>query len=191
MPPNAAPSAMLELICFGDTDETAAHVVAANLHAIMGLATDIRTGEPEPTAAYLPSRHQYDAVKIIRLLKQKAHNPPLRIGMLTLDLCTPILTFVYGESELGGTTAVFSLYRLMHRTPSVTYQRAVKIALHEAGHLMGINHCRSNDCLMVSAKSIDVLDPIPIQFCSACSYEISRRLKTLSSATEMRPAPLS
>ena len=180
MTPKNQPIALIELVCIGDADAMVADMVAANLYAIMGLATDIRTGNPEPQEAYLPGRQQFDAVKIIKWLSQHEQGPPLRIGMLNRDLCTPILTFVYGESQLGGNTAVFSLFRLMHRSLHVTYQRAVKIALHETGHLLGINHCRAKDCLMVFANSIEVVDRLPIRFCSACDYEIKRSLKNLA-----------
>lgn len=170
-------TAMVELVCFGDVDETTAVIVAANLYTIMGLATVIRAGGPEPRDAYMPGRHQFDAFKIINILSKYIDGPALRIGMLTKDICTPILTHVYGESQLGGTTAVFSLYRLVHKTARITFQRAVKVALHEAGHLLGIHHCRSKDCLMAYSNSIEMVDQLPIRFCPACDYEIKRCLK--------------
>jgi archaemetzincin len=179
VPANPPNTAMVELVRFGDADEMVADVVAANLYAIMGLATAIRIGGPEPQEAFIPGRHQFDAIRIINILSKNADGPPLRIGMLTKDLCTPILTYVFGESQLGGTTAVFSLYRLVHKSAHVTFQRAVKVALHETGHLLGINHCRAKGCLMAYSNSIEIVDQLPIRFCSACDFEIKRHLRNL------------
>lgn len=173
---------IVELVPIGDADEMAAQVVAANLYTVMGLATAIGGASPEPREAYLPERRQFDAVKVIHILEHDLGGPPLRIGMMTRDLCTPILTHVYGESQLGGTTAVFSLYRLAHTSLPVTYQRAVKVALHEAGHLLGMNHCHARDCLMAYSNSIERLDRLPLRFCPACDYEIKRSLRRLARA---------
>ena len=124
-------------------DELAVSVVAANLQAVMGLNSDIRPSQPKPEYAYRHGRLQYDAAEIINTLASVAGKVPLTLGVTRYDLCTPILTFVYGESQLGGKAALISLYRITDEKTDVTCTRAAKIGLHEVGHMLGIGHCRT------------------------------------------------
>ncbi|MCP4748116.1 MAG: hypothetical protein GY874_18575 [Desulfobacteraceae bacterium] len=90
------------------------------------------------------------------------------------------MTHVYGESQLGGRAAVVSLSRLLHADPQVTFQRIAKICLHEVGHLLGLEHCREIGCLMRFSKQLDQLDELFSGFCSACEYEILRRVAAIN-----------
>ncbi|BBO72330.1 hypothetical protein DSCA_62600 [Desulfosarcina alkanivorans] len=145
----------------------------------MGLNTDVRPGQPDPDYAYEHGRHQYDALKIIKVLAADAGGVPLTLGVTRVDICTPILTFAFGESQLGGNAALISLFRLADEKTDVTCTRAVKIGLHEVGHLIGIGHCRKAACLMHYSNSLEKLDQLPPLFCDACQVEISRRLRHL------------
>lgn len=171
--------ALLDLIILGHVNETAVSIVAANLQAIMGLNTDIRPELAEPDYAFVPGRNQFDAAKIINTLCAITDGAPLKLGLIERDLCSPILSFVYGESQLGGKAALVSLHRLSAKDPETTYQRITKISLHEVGHLLGIRHCWKSTCLMKHSGDLDPLDSLSMYFCSACEYEIKRRLKTL------------
>jgi archaemetzincin len=169
----------LDLILLGSVNETAVSIVAANLQAIMGLNTDIRPKLAKPDYAYVPGRNQFDAAKIIKTLCSITDGAPLKLGLIESDLCSPILSFVYGESQLGGKAALVSLHRLFAKDPEITYQRIAKISLHEVGHLLGIRHCWKSTCLMKHSGGLEPLDSLSMYFCSACEYEIERRLKTL------------
>jgi archaemetzincin len=179
--PKPIERALLDLIPLGRVNKTAVSIVAANLQAIMGLNTDIPPALAEPDYAYLPGRNQFDAAKIIKTLCAMTDGAPLKLGLIESDLCSPILSFVYGESQLGGKVALVSLHRLFAKNPEVTYQRIAKISLHEVGHLLGIRHCWKTTCLMKHSSGLESLDSLSIYFCSACEYEIKRRLNTLIS----------
>ncbi len=170
--------ALVDIILLGPINETAVSVVAANLQAVMGLNTSIQPVLDKPDYAYLPGRGQYDAAKILKTLADTVVKTPFILGLTEYDLCTPILTFVYGESQLGGKAAVISLQRLSDQNLELTYLRAAKISLHEVGHLLGIGHCWQTDCLMHFSSNLETLDSLNPQFCSACEYEIGRCLKT-------------
>ena len=139
----------IDIVPIGEVDDTAVAVVAANLQALMGLNAAILPAQPDPEYAYLSLRSQYSAVEIVKSLACVEGGAPLKLGIVECDLCTPILKFVYGESQLGGRAAVMSLHRLLSGSLDATYLRAAKIGLHETGHLLGIGHCRSHDCLML------------------------------------------
>ena len=97
--------------------------------------------------------------------------------MVSVDIYTPILTFVFGESQLGGKAAVISLFRVQSKNREKTYNRIAKIAIHEIGHLLGIVHCQTMDCLMRFSNSLEKLDDLPLRFCAACEYEARRRMR--------------
>ena len=158
-------------------DPLAVSIVAANLQTVMGLNAAVLPAFSEPDYAYLPLRNQHSASKILNSLELSEGGAGFKLGVVQFDICTPILKFVFGESQLGGKAAVVSLYRLAHREPERLYLRAAKVGLHETGHLLGVGHCRAPDCLMAFSSGIEKLDALPLKFCSACEYEIARSLK--------------
>jgi archaemetzincin len=175
--PGASEKSHLDIIPLGQVDGLTVSVVAANLQTLMGLNTAIRPQQPDPEYAYLPLRSQYGAGKILQVLEAISDGARFKLGIVECDLCTPILKFVFGESQLGGKAAVISLNRLRDKDAAQTYLRAAKVGLHETGHLLGIGHCRTPDCLMAFSSSLEKLDGQPLRFCTACGYEISRSLK--------------
>lgn len=169
----------LDLIPMGKIDMTAISVIAANLQAILGLNTQILPVQPEPEYAFLARRGQYDGGKILHALAAVSDSSQFRLAVVSVDIFTPILTFVFGESQLGGKAAVVSLFRAKSKNPEQSYNRAAKIAIHEIGHLLGIVHCRTPDCLMGFSNNLEKLDSLPLRFCQACEFEARRRLRHL------------
>jgi archaemetzincin len=169
--------ALLDLIPFGRADQLALSVVAANIQAVIGMPTHVLPYRADPEEAYLAARRQYDAIKILNTLSEEKAGALFKLGVLQHDLCIPILTYVYGESQLGGHAAVISLSRLYHLDRRMTCERGAKIGLHEVGHLLGLEHCRESACLMRFSKQLAHLDLLPLRFCPACEYEIARLLK--------------
>lgn len=170
-------STHLLIVPLGRVDTLTSSVVAANLQTVIGLNAEVLPPQPDPQYAYMNLRGQYAAGKILKALESIGENDIFKLGIMQADLCTPILKFVFGESQLGGKAAVFSLSRLEAKDRAGTYLRAAKIAIHETGHLLGIGHCRAPDCLMVFSNNLEKLDSLPLRFCMACRYEISRSLK--------------
>jgi archaemetzincin len=167
----------LDLIPLGSLDPLAVSIIGANIQAVIGLFTDIQDVREKPDYAFMPVRNQFDASKILVALSAETDGAPLKLGLIQSDLTIPILTYVYGESQLGGKAAVISLHRLFDIDRQVVYQRAAKIAVHEVGHLLGLEHCWEAGCLMRFSKQLDQLDRLPLRFCSSCEYEISRRIR--------------
>lgn len=177
--PTSKTSALIDLIPLGVIDQLAISIVAANLQAILGLNSDIVEPRPDPEYALLPQRQQFDALKIIKELSRESHGAVFKLGVTELDICTPILTFVFGESQLGGKIALISLNRLQEGGVELAYERAAKIGVHEVGHILGLEHCWEVWCLMHFSRNLEQLDSLPLQFCSACEFEIARRIRNL------------
>lgn len=170
---------MLDLMPLGMIDPLAVSIIGANIQAIVGLNTRILDEYPLPENAFIPRRDQFDASRILRILCEEPDGAPFKLGVIQGDLCLPILTYVYGEAQLGGKAAVISLFRLYGAGQQILYERAAKVGVHEVGHLIGLEHCRGIDCLMRFSQRLEQLDRLPMHFCSSCEYEISRRMKRM------------
>ncbi|PKN56438.1 MAG: hypothetical protein CVU56_16180 [Deltaproteobacteria bacterium HGW-Deltaproteobacteria-14] len=100
------------------------------------------------------------------------------LGLVDQDLFIPVLTYVFGEAQLGGTVAVASTFRLREpwaaggATSAVLEARLVKTALHELGHTFGLRHCLHPRCVMTSAAGLEMLDEKVPAFCLACQGQL-------------------
>ena len=128
-----------------------------------------------PQYAFVPERDQYYAREIIeRLLCELPGDCDKLIGVTAVDLCTPILTFVYGEAQMGGRVAVVSTHRLRqeyYRLPQndeVFFQRLLTECLHELGHCYGLIHCNDFRCAMFFSNTILNVDEKEGKFCVKC-----------------------
>ncbi|MBE2205814.1 MAG: hypothetical protein IAE94_15900 [Chthoniobacterales bacterium] len=93
--------------------------------------------------------------------------------------------FLFGYAYLGLPAATASIHPLSQDNPSehVLAERLLKIALHELGHSLGLDHHdyeEEIDCLMVGDADIDCTETIDqgnIRFCPACLSEVRRKLQ--------------
>lgn len=93
------------------------------------------------------------------------------LGLTAHDLAAPGRSHVFGEATLGGQWAVVSTARLgAPGQPSPRLiERLCREALHEVGHLAGLEHCASAEgCVMSPAASVSAIDSRPPEFCSCC-----------------------
>lgn len=183
-PPSPLPEfqkPLVEVIPFGPIDGTACEVAAAHVQALMGLPAKVQAPWPVPAYAQLPARRQYDAGPILKSMAQELPLFQVRLGITGLDLCLPILSYVFGEAFLGGRLAIVSLFRLSplpeggRVEPSLLYERLAKVALHEVAHALGIPHCREAGCLMRFSQGLKNLDSLALHFCPGCVQELDHR----------------
>jgi archaemetzincin len=130
---------------------------------------------PVPPAALEAGRNQYSSTKILKELLREVPEDALKLlGITGTDLCIPILTYVFGEAQLGGTAAVVSRARLRQEyyggTPDrpLFLERVRKETLHELGHTFGLIHCRSGDCVMHLSNTVVDVDAKGRNFCTYC-----------------------
>lgn len=135
----------------------------------------------DPGPAYDPIRGQFDCRRLLPALGENSGpSGSLVLGMADVDLFSAIFTFVLGEAKLGGRTGIFSLYRLrpsyygLPESMELLESRARKESLHELGHLMGLVHCRSPECVMRFSAAAEEVDLKPDGFCSSCLDRIPR-----------------
>jgi len=124
--------------------------------------------------AYDSSRAQYNSTKLLACLLDKVQNGERILGVTEVDLFIPILTFVFGEAQLGGRVALMSTRRLhpqfygLANDKRLFYSRCEKEATHELGHTYGLIHCSSYDCAMHVSNSVEQVDLKPPSLCERC-----------------------
>lgn len=139
-----------------------------------------------PADAYDPGRRQTSSTRLLRWTL--AHHPADALKVLSLtdeDLFIPVLTFVFGEAQVGGMAAVVSTARLrpeyygLPPDPARLRARLEKECLHELGHTFGLVHCRRPGCVMRASLTVLDVDAKGAALCPDC-------LARLREARELR-----
>lgn len=81
--------------------------------------------------------------------------------------------FVFGQASLNKGLGIWSLARLGdYRQDKESFdrclERTLKIAIHETGHMLGIEHCGRYECCMNGSNSMLETDLQPAWFCWEC-----------------------
>jgi archaemetzincin len=133
--------------------------------------------------AYHAGRGQYHSTAILKQLLRHPHRESWRIlGVTEVDLYIPILTFVFGEAQLGEGAALVSTHRLrpefhgLPPDPRLLEERLLKEAIHELGHTLGLHHCPNYLCVMSASHSVERIDLKQPDFCLACAAACSAGL---------------
>jgi archaemetzincin len=145
-------------------------------------------GEP---AAYSARRGQWSSTAFLEALLPLLPRSATRLlGVTERDLFVPVLSFVYGQAQLGGRVAIVSLARLrpeFHGLPGsseVLARRAAAEAVHEVGHTFGLVHCPDRACPMSLSTDLPDLDGKTATPCPACRVLIQgSRAMRLARAT--------
>ncbi len=99
------------------------------------------------------------------------------LGVTDVDLFIPVLTFVFGEAQLGRHAAVVSIARLREAArPALVVDRLAKEAVHEIGHTFGLVHCASPACVMARSPGLAAVDGKTNRLCADCRvrYQVLR-----------------
>ena len=146
--------------------------------------TSVRQREPwfDPETSFDQSRGQYSSTTLLRCLLDEPSDPSgFVIGVAGVDLFVPILTYVFGEAQLGGRAAVVSIHRLrsdvygLPRDDALLFRRLLKESVHEIGHCFGLIHCPDPACVMHPSTYVEEIDFKPETFCESCWKVVARR----------------
>ena len=136
----------------------------------------------DPEHAFSMARGQYDSTRLLAaLLDEPPDQGEKVIAIAGVDLFVPVLTYVFGEAQLGGRAAVASLHRLddeVYGLPpnrELLGQRLAKEAIHELGHTFGLLHCRDSRCVMRPSTVVEEIDLKTGEFCARCRTAVRPR----------------
>ncbi len=132
-----------------------------------------------PRHAYDVRRRQHASGTILRWLLEAGPHGGKVLGVTDRDLFIPILTYVFGEAQLGGVAAVVSTARLAEdagpRAERVLVERLAKESVHEVGHALGLLHCGTEGCVMSrspAVREVDEKSSLPCEVCRARLAEL-------------------
>ena len=81
--------------------------------------------------------------------------------------------WVFGLGFKPGQNCIISTYRLRNVKTDLYLSRVQKIAIHEIGHNMGLDHCETEECVMQDAvESIKTVDLEGYELCGKCRQKI-------------------
>jgi archaemetzincin len=163
------------LICDRGIDAALVAAAEAALDRVLGLPSR-RCGEfAAARAAYDPHRQQYDSSALLIDLAARAPRDCSWVLAITEhDLYVPMLSFVFGQAQLGGRMAIVSLARLRQEfyglppDPELLRRRAVKEVLHEMGHGLGLVHCVEPLCALSLSTDLLQVDSKQPELCDSC-----------------------
>ncbi len=123
-----------------------------------------------PQNAYNPLRQQYDATSILNLIATKNKVKfDFRICLVSIDIYSQGMNFIFGLADPLKKTAIVSTYRLSGNKIS---ERIAKEVIHEMGHLLGLKHCANEKCIMHFSNTINDTDKKNVSFCKTCRSNI-------------------
>ena len=182
-PPTRPAGAVLRLVpIYFRAQASLLRSLAADIERVFSLSVAIAPPSFDPEKAFDPSRCQYNSRAFLAELLGEPAEGFLRIlGVTSVDLFIPVLTYVFGEGQLGGRAAVVSTHRL--RAESYGLQpneplftaRLRKEALHELGHTFGLLHCGDDGCVMHASTYVEEIDLKSDSFCLRCRPALHAR----------------
>ncbi len=169
----------LFLLSVGELEARVLEGIGVQLANHFGTPCQVLPQVLDPQFAFHPERGQYHSSEILAAMQPFVGNNCWRLlGVTNQDLYIPILTFVFGEAQMGGPCAVVSTYRLRQQfyglphDENMLFDRLLKESVHELGHTLDLTHCPDYRCAMASSHAVEWIDLKANSFCAACANRV-------------------
>ena len=169
----------LHLLAIGALPEGLLHNLAPHLADAVRVPCEILPYSLDPGFAYHGERQQFHSSEILRRMQEYVSSESWRVlGVAAVDLYIPILTFVFGEAQMGGPCAVLSAHRLrqefygLPEDKDLLLQRLLKEAVHELGHTLDLTHCDDYSCVMAPSHAVEWIDLKESTLCQTCGGRV-------------------
>jgi archaemetzincin len=166
---------LLHLLPIGNIDDGLLKDLRPAVEETFRVPCDVMKVRLNPDFAFHGERQQYHSSEILQRMQTYLTADSWRmLGVAAVDLYIPILTFVFGEAQMGGPCAVVSAHRLRQEfyglppDPNLFRQRTLKEAVHELGHTVQLTHCDDYRCAMAPSHAVEWIDLKESTLCSAC-----------------------
>jgi archaemetzincin len=166
---------VLHLLPIGSPDPQLLQWLASTLEEKFRVPADVLASNIDPGFALHAERQQYHSSEILAAMQRYVTGNTWRLlGVTSLDLYIPILTFVFGEAQMGGKSAVVSYRRLQQEfyglpgDMDLLANRLLIESVHELGHTFRLTHCHDYQCAMAPAHAVEWIDVKDSGFCEDC-----------------------
>lgn len=166
---------LLQLLPIGNVEGRLLMELAPALAEIYRVPTEILSTRLDPDFAFHRERQQYHSSELLRAMQRYVEPDSWRVlGITSVDLYIPILTFVFGEAQMGGPCGLVSAHRLrqdfygLAPDADVLRNRLLKEAVHELGHTLDLTHCTDYQCAMAPSHAVEWIDLKDSSLCGAC-----------------------
>lgn len=167
------------LIPLGEVDHSIIAVLREKLAQVFGCAVELGQRINIPAAAWDKGREQYTASSILSALqKLYLERDEKLLAVADVDIFTENLSFIFGLADVKSGICLISLTRLRQENYGYTAdeklfnERVLKEAVHEIGHILGLQHCPDIKCVMHFSNSLQDTDIKGMAFCSKCQPKL-------------------
>ena len=179
-PPVVAPSGVIAIQPLGARLPKAdVDLVKEALVQFYGLPVRVLKRARLPKSAFYPPRGRYRAEKLLTYLETVRPPDAVRIlGLTAADISTTKDPYpdwgVLGLASIDGTVCVISRYRAKKKSKGAqhTRERLAKVAVHEIGHTLGLDHCPTVGCLMEDAQGSVRTSDREYDLCPRCRSQL-------------------
>ncbi|HET7440388.1 MAG TPA: archaemetzincin family Zn-dependent metalloprotease [Terriglobales bacterium] len=170
---------VLQLLAIGDLDGGLLMQLGPMLADTFGVPCAVLPFRLNPEFAFHSERQQYHSTELLQQMQNHLNAESWRVlGVTGVDLYIPILTFVFGEAQMGGPCAVVSVNRLTQEfyglpgDADLLRERLLKEAVHEIGHTLQLTHCDDYRCAMAPSHAVEWIDLKESTLCPGCHSRI-------------------
>jgi len=169
----------ITLISFENFEKGFLGKIAEDVKREFHFPVNIKESRIDLNEFYNPTRRQYDGNKLLNEMESGYSSVSFKtIGLFRVDIFIPILTYIYGQAILNGSTGIASIYRLknelygMKQDENLLLERFSKVVIHELGHTLGLIHCHIPTCVMRASTYVEILDQKSKNLCPLCRKEL-------------------
>lgn len=166
---------LIHLLPIGETNAALLDFLREPLASEFAASCQVLNPPLDPSCAFHAVRQQYFSTEILARMRDRVAPGCWRLlGITSLDLYIPILTFVFGEAQLDDACALVSTHRLRQEfyglppDPERLRVRLLKEAVHELGHTLSLAHCDDYRCAMAPSHAVEWIDIKGDSLCPAC-----------------------
>ena len=149
-----------------------------------------------PARAYYKPRKRYRAEKLLTFIESRLPADGYRIlGLTGVDISTTKGGYrdwgILGLATIDGAACVISSHRCRVHSGAVAARRSkerirlAKVAVHEIGHTLGLEHCPVRGCLMEDARGKVAICDREYDICRTCRARLRRARRAIPEQPEI------